>query len=116
MKHAGVRLTIATLGLVLSILTGAVDNVQARQHSRVHATKHHGRAYTGRRVCHVTRYSTHEARKVCRPVGGYSRLTARKVLWGPAGMPPAPKDFGPHFDFPAHSLNDGPTEAPYPGW
>ena len=30
--------------------------------------------------------------------------------------PPAPKDFGPHFDFPAHSLNSGPTEAPYPGW
>ena len=76
------------------------------------------RAYTGRKVvCYVTRNrATHKARKVCRPVGGYSRLTARKVLWGPAGMPPAPKDFGPHFDFPAHSLNSGPTEAPYPGW
>ena len=32
------------------------------------------------------------------------------------GLPPVPKDFGPHFDFPAHSLNSGPTEAPYPGW
>ena len=29
---------------------------------------------------------------------------------------PAPKDFESHFDFPAHSLNSGPTEAPYPGW
>ena len=26
------------------------------------------------------------------------------------------KDFGPHFDFPAASLNNGPTQAPYPGW
>ena len=33
-----------------------------------------------------------------RGVGGYS-LTLRDV-WGPAKMPPAPKDFGPHFDFP----------------
>jgi hypothetical protein len=29
-------------------------------------------------------------------------------------MPPVPKDFRPHFDFPAHSLNSGPAEAPYP--
>jgi putative FmdB family regulatory protein len=73
--------------------------------------------YRGRKViCYVTRNRVHTARKVRRPVGGYSRLTARRVLWGPAGMPPAPKDFGPHFDFPAHSLNSGPTEAPYPGW
>ena len=29
------------------------------------------------------------------PVGGYSlRLSD---VWGPAKMPPAPKDFGPHF-------------------
>jgi len=31
-------------------------------------------------------------------------------------MPPAPTDFGPHFDFPPASLNNGPTQAPYPGW
>jgi hypothetical protein len=72
-------------------------------HSRGHAATHHAEAYRGRKViCFVTRNrATHTARKVCRPVGGYSRLTARRVLWGPAGMPPAPKDFGPHFDFPA---------------
>ena len=51
MKHRVVRLTIAALGLVLSISTGAVDSVQARQQSRVYATKHHAGAYTARRVC-----------------------------------------------------------------
>jgi hypothetical protein len=36
-------------------------------------------------------------------IGGYSlRLSD---IWGPAKMPPAPKDFGPHFDFPPAPLN-----------
>ena len=55
------------------------------------------------------------------------RLNLRDV-WGPPKMPPAPKDFGPHFDFPAGgSMNlgcgppdgkqyfcGGPSDAPYP--
>ena len=32
-------------------------------------------------------------------VGGYS--TTLSDVWGPPEMPPAPKDFGPHFDYPA---------------
>jgi len=57
-------------------------------------------------------------------IGGYSlRLSD---IWGPAKMPPAPKDFGPHFDFPSggsQNFNCGPgygyycgapSEAPYP--
>jgi hypothetical protein len=44
--------------------------------------------------------------------GGYS-LRMRDI-WGPAKMPPAPQDFGPHFDYPPESLNAGPTQAPYP--
>jgi hypothetical protein len=47
-----------------------------------------------------------------RGVGGYS-LTLRDV-WGPAKMPPAPKDFGPHFDFPPEPLNGGLSHDPYP--
>jgi hypothetical protein len=115
-KHGGLTLATTALGLVLCISTGATDRVQAGHHSRAHAAKHHHN--TARRICYVTRYRTrtHLARRICHSVGGYSRLTVREVLWGPAGMPPAPKDFGPHFDFPAHSLNNGPTEAPYPGW
>ncbi len=35
---------------------------------------------------------------VPRGVGGYS--TTLSEVWGPAEMPPAPKDFGPHFDLP----------------
>ena len=46
------------------------------------------------------------------PVGGYSlRLSD---VWGPAKMPPAPKDFGPHFDFPPAPLNSVPLPDPYP--
>ena len=118
MKHGGLTLTITALGLVICILTGATDSVQAGYHKRGHAATHHAKAYMGRKVvCFIRRNrATHPAHKVCRPVGGYSRLTVHDVLWGPAGMPRAPKDFGPHFDFPAHSLNNGPTEAPYPGW
>jgi hypothetical protein len=37
-------------------------------------------------------------------------------IWGLPEMPPAPKDFGPHFDFPPQSLMDnggGLTQDPY---
>jgi hypothetical protein len=45
-------------------------------------------------------------------VGGYSlRLSD---IWGPAKMPPAPKDFGPHFDFPPEPLNGAPLHDPSP--
>jgi hypothetical protein len=50
--------------------------------------------------------------KGSRGVGGYS-LTFSDI-WGPAKMPPAPKDFGPHFDFPPESLNSSPLHDPYP--
>jgi len=48
-------------------------------------------------------------------VGGYS--TTLSDVWGPPEMPPAPKDFGPHFDYPASGygpLNGPPDHAPYP--
>ena len=48
-------------------------------------------------------------------VGGYS-MTLSDV-WGLPEMPPAPKDFGPHFDFPAGgniSLQGPPDHSPYP--
>ena len=48
-----------------------------------------------------------------RGVGGYSVLTFSDI-WGPAKMPPAPKDFGPHFDFPPAPLNGAPLHDPYP--
>jgi len=52
-----------------------------------------------------------------RGVGGYS-LTFSDI-WGPAKMPPAPTDFGPHFDFPtpgygAQPLSGAPLHDPYP--
>ncbi|HSD92234.1 MAG TPA: hypothetical protein VLB11_04325 [Methyloceanibacter sp.] len=49
--------------------------------------------------------------------GGYS-LTFSDI-WGPAKMPPAPMDFGPHFDFPTpgygtQPLSGAPLHDPYP--
>ncbi len=38
----------------------------------------------------------------------------KRDLWGPAKMPPAPTDFGPHFDFPPEPLNGGFNHDPYP--
>jgi len=48
-------------------------------------------------------------------------------VWGPPKMPPTPKDFGPHFDFPSGGSQNltcgppgsgyfcgGPSDAPYP--
>jgi hypothetical protein len=51
-------------------------------------------------------------RRPGRGVGFYS-LTLSDI-WGPAKMPPAPKDFGPHFDFPPEPLNGAPLHDPYP--
>lgn len=52
------------------------------------------------------------ARRGPRGVGGYSMTFSD--IWGPAKMPPAPMDFGPHFDYPPESLNSTPLHDPYP--
>jgi len=44
---------------------------------------------------------------------GFTSLTLSDI-WGPAKMPPAPMDFGPHFDFPPEPLNGAPLHDPYP--
>jgi hypothetical protein len=40
-------------------------------------------------------------------------MTLNEILYGPAGMPAAPHDFGPHFDYPPEPLNGGITSSPY---
>jgi hypothetical protein len=48
-------------------------------------------------------------------LGGYS--TTLSEVWGVPEMPPAPTDFGPHFDYPgggSESLNGPPDHSPYP--
>jgi hypothetical protein len=110
MKHMSLYLAIA-LGFMVSTLTGPMDSAKGTERGRAYAARHHSHA-AGR-----PRYAAwhhHAARRIRHFTGGYSRLTVRDTLWGPAGMPPAPTDFGPHFDFPPVSLNDGPTESPYP--
>jgi hypothetical protein len=46
-------------------------------------------------------------------IGGYS--LSLSDVWGPAEMPPTPRDFGPHFDFQPSPLHGGIGTAPYPG-
>lgn len=49
------------------------------------------------------------------PRGGGAYPLTFSWIWGPAKMPPAPTDFGPHFDFPSgYSLNGVPDRSPYP--
>ena len=108
------RIAIVALGLVMSALTGPIDSAQATAQGRAYAARHHTDAHAVHRIHNATRHHArahvaHRARH-----GGYS-LTLRDI-WGPAKMPPAPTDFGTHFDFPPASLNNGPTEAPYAGW
>jgi hypothetical protein len=45
-------------------------------------------------------------------IGGYSMTLSE--IWGLPEMPPVPKDFGPHFDFPPEPLNGGLLHDPYP--
>ena len=44
----------------------------------------------------------------------WDRYVTLRDVWGPARMPPAPQDFGPHFDFPPEPLNGGLNHDPYP--
>jgi len=60
----------------------------------------------------AARPNGHRVPRRDRGVGFYS-LTLSDI-WGPAEMPPAPKDFGPHFDFPPEPLNGAPLHDPYP--
>jgi hypothetical protein len=57
-------------------------------------------------------YSPYYVERGSRGVGGYSLRFSD--IWGPAKMPPAPRDFGPHFDYPPESLNSTPLHDPYP--
>jgi hypothetical protein len=57
-------------------------------------------------------YAPYYVERGSRRVGGYSLRFSD--IWGPAKMPPAPRDFGPHFDYPPESLNSTPLHDPYP--
>ena len=79
-------LGIAAAGLVMATLTGATGSVQAAKHKHPHVARYQAgaRSHTARRICFVVRYHTppRAPRTVCRPVGGYSRLTAHEVSRG----------------------------------
>jgi len=95
------------LGLGFAVFfqsAGSADAGAKRHHATAHAQAH-ARHYTHARRP-VPRYA---ARR-----GGYhGKMTLNEILYGPAGMPPAPHDFGPHFDYPAAPLNGGITDSPY---
>jgi hypothetical protein len=96
---------IAGLGLVFAVFfhpAGSADAGARRHHAAQAHARHH--ASTNR----------HGPRRYAARRGGYhGKMTLNEILYGPAGMPTAPRDFGPHFDYPPESLNGGPTNAPY---
>jgi hypothetical protein len=85
---------VCAWALVLAISAAPMNGAQA---AKRHVARH-GHTHT---------YVTRTRRR-----GGYS-MTLRDV-WGPAEMPPPPRDFGPHFDFPPEPLNGGLNHDPYP--
>jgi hypothetical protein len=88
--HLHWRTAVVALALMMPMLTTFTDSVYATKRSSVYAAKHHASTR------HVAK------RRVVK-----QRKKVRSAL-----MPPAPTDFGPHFDFPPASLNNGPTQAP----
>jgi hypothetical protein len=93
--HLHWRMAVVALALAMPVTATFTDSAHATRRSSVHVAKH----YAGARA-HVAKGRVVKQRKKLRS----------------ALMPPAPTDFGPHFDFPPASLNNGPTQAPYPGW
>src|SRR3954452_17890584 len=89
--HLLCGMAVVALALMMPLLTTFSDCALGARRSPVHAAKHHAGARP-----HVAKGHASKQRK---------RL--RSAL-----MPPAPTDFGPHFDFPPASLNNGPTQAP----
>jgi hypothetical protein len=55
-------------------------------------------------------YGTYEAPRT----RSYYRRLKQWYLWGPAEMPPTPRDFGPHFDFQPAPLSGGLNHDYYP--
>jgi hypothetical protein len=89
---------IAVLALILTAsLTALMDRTHATGRGSVDAAKHHA----GTRP-HVTKGRVH----VVKHHAGHSpRKALKRKKLRSALMPPAPTDFGPHFDFPP-ALND----------
>jgi hypothetical protein len=89
------RMAVIALAVGMPMLAMFTDTACATSPNSVYAAKHHA--------------ST-------RPHVAKGRVVKQRKKLRSALMPPAPTDFGPHFDFPPASLNHGPTQAPYPGW
>jgi hypothetical protein len=97
-KLPGLRKALPRTALVFAVLLAlvAVDAAEAQQDNGNNSSQSSGKQ-----------------RDRNYGVGGTS-LTLRDI-WGPAEMPPAPTDFGPHFDYPPQdTLNGVPNQAPYP--
>ena len=92
---------------LLPVLAGAVLALVAVQDARAQQGSNGSQAAQGEYP-----YGAYGPVGPRRP-GGFSRLTLSDI-WGPAKMPPAPMDFGPHFDFPPEPLNGAPLHDPYP--
>ena len=100
------------VGVTLSFHPAGTAEAGAKRQHTAHAkayTKRYKSAYGEIRFRRSKGHLTRTARS-----GYHGKMTLNEIMYGPAGMPPAPRDFGPHFDYPAAPLNSGPTNSPYP--
>jgi hypothetical protein len=98
---------ICSLGVAFAVFFHWASSADAAS-SRHHAA--HARAHA-QHYARTQRYS--RRRDTARRGGYHGKMTLNEILYGPAGMPPAPHDFGPHFDYPPEPLNGGITSSPY---
>jgi hypothetical protein len=98
---------LASLGLASALLFVSADGAEA-------ASSRHQAAHARAHAQHYARTNRHSPRRYAARRGGYhGKMTLNEILYGPAGMPAAPHDFGPHFDYPPEPLNGGITSSPY---
>jgi len=98
---------LASLGLASALLFVSADGADAvsSRHQAAHARAH---------AQHYARTNRHSPRRYAARRGGYhGKMTLNEILYGPAGMPPAPHDFGPPGVYPPEPLNGGITSSPY---
>src|SRR4029079_15344978 len=99
------------LGLALFFLPAGSAEAGAKRQHTAHAETQARRYRAGDAGIHFRHSKGHLTRTARH--GYHGKMTLNEIMYGPAGMPPAPHDFGPHFDYPPEPLNGGIASSPY---
>jgi hypothetical protein len=99
------------LGLAVFFQPAGIAEAGAKRQHTAHIKAHAKRYKAAKPEIHFRHSKGHLTRTARR--GYHGKMTLNEIMYGPAGMPPAPHDFGPHFDYPSVPLNGGITSSPY---